>query len=323
MKILKNRIERMDFETVIVTGATGLVGNQLIETLSKEFIVFAVSSRKELVKQRFKYNTNVIPYSNEEMFSGIMPINKASTLIQNAFTRSNEPSQVASATDFVMSVLGLAKRKGIKKVLNISTRSVYKDPEEGELNLEDSPLLPAGTIGIAKHAVECAVREMFSDTNVHFSNLRLASVNEVKTHDVLVRPINLFVESMLEGRPIKVISGTQTMSYIDPRDIASAILALLKVDSAIWKPIYNIGTGWLATAKLLDIAEKVKEIGVNKYGLKTREINIEPRDVIMRAGLDISLIQKDTGWVPKYTLEDMIMAVYDMKINQKRTSADL
>ena len=305
-------------KTILITGASGLVANQLIETLSKEFTVFAVSSRKELLLERFAGNKNVTIFTNEELFDGTLPIGAVTTIIQCAFTRSNDPIQVVSATEFATAVIGFAKRNGIKEVLNISTRSLYQDPEEGQLNTEKSPLKPAGTIGIAKHAIECMVNEIFKGTDVHFSNLRLASVNEVKLHDVLVRPMNLFVDCMIDGRPIKVINGTQVMSYIDPRDIADAVRALLKVDSTIWKPVYNIGTGWMATAKLLEIAELVRDIGIKRYGLKKVDINIEPRDIVMRAGLDISLIQQDTGWSPKYTLEDMIKALYEMKLNKPK-----
>lgn len=314
---VKNRNQKeVEMKKILVTGATGLVGNQLVKTLSKEFIVFAVSSRRELLLERFAENKNVKIFTNKEFLDGILPIDEVDTLIQCAFTRSNDPIQVVSATEYATAVIGLAKRKGVKEVLNISTRSLYQDPDEGQLNTENSPLKPVGTIGIAKHAIECMVNEVFKETDVRFSNLRLGSVNEVKTHDTMIRPMNVFADCVIEGKPIKVVSGTQVMSYIDPRDIADAIMALLKIDSSKWKSIYNIGTGWMATATLLEIAELVRDIGVNEFGLKRVDINVEPKDIVMRAGLDISRIQTDTGWTPKYSLKDMAVALYEMKLNK-------
>lgn len=304
----------MSKSTLLISGATGLVATQVIKTaLVSGYRVWAISSRKELLKSKLK-GLDVACFSNDEFLKGKMDLGQVDVFVQCAYTRSNDPICVATASQFAAKAFGIALRAKIARVINISTRSIYQEPQEGQLNTEQSIACPAGAIGIGKYTIECMAEEMFKDSGVAFTSLRLASVNEVKTSDVLPRPMNFFVDSVIKGNPVRVISGEQVMSYIDPRDIADAIMALLAIPGKKWKPIYNVGTGWLCTAKLLDIAKLVVKVGVERFHLAQVPINIEPRDVNMHAGMDISRITEDTGWTPKYTLEDMIVALYEMKL---------
>ena len=102
------------------------------------------------------------------------------------------------------------------------------------------------------------------------------------------------------------------MSYIDPRDIASAISSLLKVPQ--WKSVYNVGTGWLCTKSLLEMAQMVVSIG-KRMGYEEIPISIEEKNVVQRAGLDISRITNDTAWRPQVSLEQMIESLYQMLTN--------
>jgi nucleoside-diphosphate-sugar epimerase len=303
-------------DIILITGSTGLVATQLIKTLSINNEIWAISSRVESIKKDYAKIDSVKCFSNEQLLNGDLDLSIVNTVIQCAYTRNNDPALVSSASLFASKVFGFALRAKVKKVINVSTRSVYKEPKEGCLNKEEDPIYPNGAIGIGKYTIECMAEEMFKDSGISYTSIRLASVNEVKMKDVLPRPMNFFVDSMINGTPIKVISGKQVMSYIDPRDIADAVSALLSIDSSLWKPIYNIGTGWMATATLLDIAKKIVKIGVEKYNLPEVNISIEPREIDMRAGLDISKITADTGWTPKYGLDDMIVALYNMKLSK-------
>ena len=153
------------------------------------------------------------------------------------------------------------------------------------------------------------LQNLCADTKIKYTNLRIASVNELKLDNTMVRPLNVFVKNVIERRPIKIVGGNQMMSYIDPRDVATSIVKLLQVPQ--WQPIYNIGTGWMCTKRLIELANMVVKIG-SQLGYNEVPIVIEEKEIYQRAGLDISKITTDTGWIPQISLEMMIKDLYIM-----------
>lgn len=291
----------------IITGASGLVARYIIDKLSQLGTnqIIAVSSHLDNIVQKYNHLSNVKCADNQNIGEFL----RGGVIIHCAFTRVNSGQPVSDSINYAERIFRLAKEYDAAAVINISTRSVYIEPEEGELNKEDSELNYNGYISMGKIVVEKMLENMFHDTKTKFSNLRLASVNELKTDNAMVRPLNVFVNNVIHGLPIKVVGGMQTMSFIDPRDVADAVCALLNIEE--WKPVYNVGTGWLCTESLLNMAQRVVKIGI-KNGYPEVPILVEEKQINQRAGLDISLISKDTGWSPKVTLNDMIESLYKM-----------
>lgn len=310
----------MEKQTVYITGASGLVGRYLVtELLNKaDFDVVAVSSYPQTVQERHgespRFNSIGYPdflggeYKKTASGGGI--------LVHCAFTRKNDPVEVKRSIDLAKSVFDLSKKQGFDGVLNISSRSIYKEPEAGELNTEESELNLSGLITIGKYTVELLAESILGGADIPYSSLRLASVNELKTDNNMVRPLNVFVDNMIARRPIRVVGGMQVMSFIAPQDVASAIRALLELKPAAWKHKYNVGTGWMCTDTLLNMAKLVVERG-KLFGIKPVDINVEEKEVNQRAGLDISQIKADTGWKPVVSLTDMIDGLYKMKLETK------
>lgn len=300
-----------------ITGASGLVARYVIsELLSKtEFKVTAISSCPDVVSKRHP-SLRLTSIDYKEFFS-LKPITKkrwdSTLLIHSAFTRKNDYSEVKRGIDLARDVFKKCVEMEIDGVLNISSRSLYKEPNEGCLNTEESELCLSGPITIGKYVVELLSDAIFGGAKVPYSNLRLASVNELKMDNNMVRPLNVFVENVINGNPIRVIGGMQVMSFIDPRDVAAAIRSLLSISPTLWMDKYNIGTGWLCTETLSNMAHLVIARGQH-FGFKSVDINLEEKYVDQRAGLDITRITAATGWEPAYSLSDMIDALYEMKL---------
>ena len=216
--------------------------------------------------------------------------------------------------DLGIKIFNFAKKYHVKRVLNISSRSIYIEPEEGTLNTENSSIGGGGCIGLGKYFSETAAQLVLENTNVKYTNLRLASINEVKVEKSMVRPMNVFVKKVINHENITIVGGKQVMSYIDLRDAAEGVISVLRIPDDIIKPVYNIGTGWKCTDTLLNIAQKVINIGCDEFGYQKVEIEITPKDVNMHAGMDSTLLKKDSGWEAKYSLEDMIRELYKMYI---------
>lgn len=306
-------------DNILITGATGLVGRHLIRLIqqtSPHTKIYAASSRLDALNRLFHPSDTLRFAPNADVLGGRLPKAAYETTVHAAFTRKNEGPAVVSSLDFTCQLYSACKTNGTKRLINLSSRSVYQEPALGTLNTEDSPISGSSVVGLGKYASELLTNSFFAGSDVRYTNLRLASVNELKTEETMVRPLNVFVDCMLQGKPIHVVGGMQVMSYIDPRDVATAILALLSPDCSAWQPVYNIGTGWMCTEPLLEMARRVVSIGCRQFQLPAVAIDIEEKQVRMTAGLDIQRIQQDTHWSPCITLDSMITALYQMKLSQ-------
>lgn len=293
-------------KTIVVTGASGLVARFLILELvkNKEYNVIAVSRNKNKIESLFK-NNNVKCINYNELSNYVA----GCVLIHCAFTRNNDGKLVTESLDLTSNIFMMALKYTAEAIINISSRSVYIEPNEGCLNIEISPLNYGSFYSVGKIVAENMLQNICAGTNIKFTNLRIASVNELKLDNTMVRPLNVFVKNVIEGKPIKIVGGNQMMSYIDPRDVATSIVNLLQISQ--WSPIYNIGTGWYCTRKLIDLANLVVDIGA-QLGYDKVPIVVENKEINQRAGLDISKITADTGWIPQIPLEMMIKDLYIM-----------
>ncbi len=302
---------------IIITGGTGLLARYIAKELcsTKNEICVVVSEHrvdfaKELYHDRISIITND-EFFAPEMVKGIIP---GACIINTAFTRKNDGREVASSMDYAYALFNACKKNSAYGVINISSRSVYEEPKEGEYNKEDSPINADSLIAAAKYGSELLLKAFFEGASTKYTNLRIASVNELKTDNNMVRPLNIFVDCVLNHKSITVFNGNQIMSFVDPRDVAIAI-KLICLSDAEWKDTYNVGAGNIGTCRLIEMAEKVVETGV-KLGFEKVGIDIVEKDISQTAGLDIERINIDFGYEPAFSLEDMIMALFEMKRKQ-------
>ncbi len=299
---------------IMVTGASGMLAQEIIHKLDDgNTMIYAVSADKNSINTT-SLSSNVICFNNTDIETDMYEWNDIYAIINCAFTRINENIQVIKSIDLGIKIFNFAKKYHVKRVLNISSRSIYIEPEEGTLNTENSSIGGGGCIGLGKYFSETAAQLVLENTNVKYTNLRLASINEVKVEKSMVRPMNVFVKKVINHENITIVGGKQVMSYIDLRDAAEGVISVLRIPDDIIKPVYNIGTGWKCTDTLLNIAQKVINIGCDEFGYQKVEIEITPKDVNMHAGMDSTLLKKDSGWEAKYSLEDMIRELYKMYI---------
>src|SRR5699024_6529991 len=89
------RVTPMNKQTVMISGAGGLLGTELIAQLLKKnkFSIVAMSSQKDKLLTKYK-NTNVQVVSNELWTKELRGI-QIDTLINCAFPRSSKPEELA------------------------------------------------------------------------------------------------------------------------------------------------------------------------------------------------------------------------------------
>ena len=290
----------------LITGATGMVGGYLAEKLAdKGEKVIVVGRSKDSLIKKYGNKVNIICLSNEELFGG--KDYKISRVVHCAFTRTGKSQEIVSSLDFAKKLAEYLKSTAVSDVFYLSSRSIYEEPAPGTLNTENSAIAPRSMLAMAKYATELIFQSVLG--NEKCCMLRVSSVNEVKIDNIMKRPLNVFATQAFTGQDIKIIGGSQLMAYADVRDVVDAIEAVMALPAEKRNPYYNIGNG--EQYDLLSLAKLVCRIAEEQYGCTPVNINVEPSDVQMSAGLDISQITADTGWTPKYSIEDMIISLFE------------
>ncbi|MBR3710790.1 MAG: NAD(P)-dependent oxidoreductase [Bacteroidales bacterium] len=279
--------------TVLVTGATGFLGQSVVcELLKNEgFNVIAIGGRPEDKVNPLPEHSRLKFFHLDKLFTE--PFDDVETVINCAFARSNDAALLAQAFDFTEKLIKRLEALKVKSLINMSTQGVYKRLPVGELSAEDSPIEPVDLYSMAKYASE----KLFAVSAIpHVTNVRLASLMMPQ------RFLYFFVQKALKKEPLIVTAPNQYAALLDVTDAASGLAALALMNSEERADIYNLGIG--TQYSLLEYAESVQRIG-HKLGYKVT-IDVADNGFMVCAGMDCSCIMKDTGWKPLILKDEMV-----------------
>ena len=165
----------------------------------------------------------------------------------------------------------------------------------------------AGIMGGENSMVTDDIQTMlFEAATFDGTNIRLSSVCEN------ARFMNIFVKNALAGIPIHLTAGDQGCSFIDVRDVSSALQSIIESNDCHFAEVYNLGTGAIYTIR--QIAENVKNIGDKFYGTSVI-ITEEKSNNCQKVGMDNKLFSETFNWLPAYSMDDMIISLYEMNTN--------
>lgn len=98
-------------------------------------------------------------------------------------------------------------------------------------------------------------------------------------------------------------------SFLDVRDAASGLIALLNTPAETWKPIYNLGAHD-RRYNILELAALTAEVA-EEQGFGKVTISVEKREIAQFAGVDSEEFLKDTCWTPRYDMKAIISKLFD------------
>lgn len=247
---------------VAITGASGFLGKEIIRLLlSKENnTIIAFTSQKVVLKDFFR-NKNLIIYDRHNFRNG--QLNNVDVLLNCAFPRNNDGTQMALGLAYIKEVLQTSVEAGVKKVINISSQSVYSQKKDTPAS-ENSNLSLDSLYAVGKYASELLTNTICS--HIIHTNIRLASL--IGPH-FDQRVVNKMVDSALKYRKITILDGVQKFGFMDIVDAAKAIVHVMESDSNELDEVYNLGIS--SGYSLEDIANCIK----SNFALKGIYINID------------------------------------------------
>lgn len=112
------------------------------------------------------------------------------------------------------------------------------------------------------------------------------------------RLVPSIISSLIKGQPLDLTEGRQRRDYLDARDVARALVAILNSDA---EGAFNVGSG--VSVEVRRLAEILGE-AMGGHELLRFGARAEGADTAFEILADTSRIQSVIGWTPTITLED-------------------
>jgi nucleoside-diphosphate-sugar epimerase len=303
-KLLKER------KVLLITGTTGYLGRNFVKAAAKrdQFEIYTLDRDKKRAESLFSNLDHMKYFNHIDLKEGEFSLSSVDVLVHTAFARPHRgQEEIARSLSFTNELFTHAVMSHLPAVINISSQSVYglKHPP---LWKEDLPLAPETPYAQAKYASELMARsgKAFNNQTV-FTSLRMATLSGGQDGFETVDLLSKLTKKALSGESLRIVGGQQEIERLDVRDAIEAILAVIDLDPAKWKEAYNVGPG--NTYHLIEIAEKVV-VECSKVTINDPPgIMIEEKEVNLKHGLDITRIIKDTGWNPRFSMDEIITSV--------------
>ena len=311
--------EQFRDSTVLITGATGLIGASLARSLiaancknalnlklillirneEKAYRLFGRHKEIELVQ----CDIMQIP----PIESGVDYIIHCANPTSSAFFLNRPVETIQTAVKGMQNVLNLAWQKKAKSVVFLSTMEVYGFPHKGEKVTEKmvggfDPTKPRNSYPISKQLCESLCCAYASEYGVPVKILRLTQTfgPGVDYHDG--RVFAEFARCALEKRDIVLMTRGETeRSYLYTADAVAAILTVLLFGQT--GQAYSAANA-RSYCSIFEMAQMIAK----KYQIQVR---IEEQDAAQKGYADTLYMDLDTtkleqlGWKPKTELPEM------------------
>ena len=285
---------------VVVTGGAGFIGSHLVGELIKQGYSVVIVDNLSTGKMENLSNCGIFfPYTITDIKMLKLVFEGADIVLHLAAT-SNLPMSIDPISTFKINVTGtlnvleVARLLGVKRVIFVSSSSVYGDTVG--IQNEVDPTLPVSLYGWSKLIGEqcCQMyNELYSLSTVC---LRYFNVFGERDPIILGRVIPRFIDYAKNNKPLLIYgNGEQTRDFIFIDDVVKATILLMKSDVV---GIFNVGSG-IGTS-----INRLAELVIKLTGSKSIINHLNPREGDPKHTLaNINKIKR-LGFTPSWSVED-------------------
>ena len=152
---------------ILVTGAGGILGSSLINNLNeRNFFVYALDLNIDLMKSRINPRENI--FYCDSLNCSEISFENIDAIVHCAFARSQNGDALASSIDFTEEVFKKAITHKVKKVINISSQSIYGGYRTSP-SIENGPINPLDCYAIAKYSCEKIANILSQNTDTQIT----------------------------------------------------------------------------------------------------------------------------------------------------------
>ena len=337
VKCNEKMLQRLNNSTVLVTGATGLLGSFIIYALCEynlksngKIIIIALVRNKEKAEKMFEGYP--IEIKAQDITSEIVLSEKVDYIIHGAsVTASKDFVQYPLETIKVSlkgteNVLKLAELNNVKGLVYLSSLEIYGtyDTQEEKIVKEDDygildPINIRNCYPESKRISECIFASAAKERGIHAKIARLTQTfgSGVEYNDN--RVFAEFARCAIEGKDIILHTKGETVrNYCYISDAVSAILYILLhgEDGAAYN-VSNDNTA-ISIYGMAELAAELSDFGISVVVKNdvSAEMGYNP---VIKVRLDSGKL-KELGWEPKYNLREMFMKTIRYMIESKKLS---
>jgi UDP-glucose 4-epimerase len=262
---------KLDGAEVLVTGGAGFIGSHLTERLLGMGASVTVYDRfDDFYPGKEKNLAGAAGHPHFRLVKGdILDADRLDSVMGGVEVVFHEAGQAGIGfsvkhprqanlvnVDGTLNVLSLAKKHGVRRVVNASSSSIFGQPEYLPID-ESHPTNPTSPYGVSKLAAEQYGRAFYRVYGTDVVSLRYFSVYGPRGRPDQV--IDKFTKSLMGGKsPVIQGDGSHTRDFTYVTDIVAANIAAAQCDQGLGGEVFNIGFG--SRASVLELAEKLIRI---------------------------------------------------------------
>ena len=292
-------------EKVLVTGASGFIGKQLVKDLiSKGYNVTGINFRHEIGFTHENLEVITVDLLDHQAVKKLMSAGKYENLIHLAWYGDAKCHTHNINIEWVAASVNILKHfceNGGKKVLIAGSISEY-DFEYGYFKENLTPLNNKSLYGKSKAALYTVAKAYCEQNNIDFKWARI--FNLYGQYERPQRLMPYVITSMLKGEDVKVSDCLKFQDYLHVEDVTDALIKFF--ESGISDAL-NICSG--EPVRLKTIVEKIKELTSFQGKILYGAIPSGFEDPVVVG--DATKLLQELNWRPAFTLEEGLKQCID------------
>jgi UDP-glucuronate 4-epimerase len=297
---------------VLVTGATGFIGQHLVLRLSKAgYIVFGISKNGGNIAGHIIIPvdmTNAIAlasYCEDKSFDAVFHL---AASVPSSFNDNTAKESLLTNVTSTLNLLDIFKQKRWNVFIHASSTAVYGSPLIHEVITEDCPVSLNNFYSIGKYFAEVLCEQFRAAHDLCISSLRIsAPYGPGQRKDTV---ITRFIKMALQSEDITIYGSgqrKQDFTYID--DVVEALILAYQKRAC---GIFNIASGVPVSMK--ELAETIlKVIPASKS--KIVYTGIPDQQEHYRPNFSIEKAKNELGYAPMFLITEGIKRYADMSIS--------